>query len=269
MYSQLPPICHPAPAKVPLRTPEQAEPVTTPDLLRLYNTAKRTVVEAGYLSEITWQESVSFDQIHETDFLREHAWVVLSCGMRESVVGKRFQHVSRCFWNWQSASMITATAETCRRLALTAFNHELKIDAILFVAKLIANVGFSSFRRSLGEDPLGELERLPYIGQVTRYHLAKNLGMDVAKPDRHLSRIAKSLGFRSAQDLCTCIAEETGEAIRVVDLVLWRFATLSRNYLADLRAAGGYCANVNVPSVAIWSPINPSSVRRTPPGAVE
>ncbi len=209
-------------------------------LSKLFATAKRAVVEAGYLSEIAWQESVSFDFVTEPEFLREYAWVVLNCGMRESIVRKKFGKLSLCFWRWESASLITTTAETCRRLALGIFNHGPKIDAILSVSHLIANVGFGPFRHGFGENPLAALERLPYIGQVTKYHLAKNLGMEVAKPDRHLSRIAKAFGFQSPQDLCARISGETGVRIPVVDLVLWRFATLKKTYLTDLKTAAAY-----------------------------
>ncbi len=234
-----------SPRTVPPRIRAVTRPVpldvgSASGLSKLFTTARRAVVEAGYLPEIAWQESVSFDFVTEPEFLREYAWVVLNCGMRESVVRKRFGELSLCFWRWESASLITTTAETCRRLALGIFNHGPKIDAILSVAQLIANVGFGSFRHGFGKNPLGALERLPYIGQVTKYHLAKNLGMEVAKPDRHLSRIATALGFQSPQDLCARISRETGVSIPVVDLVLWRFATLKRAYMTELKTAAGY-----------------------------
>src|SRR5204862_28581 len=40
------------------------------------------------------------------------------------------------------------------------------------------------------------LTRCPYIGPVTCWHLAKNVGMDVVKPDRHLVRMAQASGAR-------------------------------------------------------------------------
>ena len=63
---------------------------------------------------------------------------------------------------------------------------------------------------------------------VTCWHLAKNLGFQVAKPDRHLIRISKKAGFATPNDLCAAVAEVTGEPINVVDLVLWRYAALNR-----------------------------------------
>jgi hypothetical protein len=56
--------------------------------------------------------------------------------------------------------------------------------------------------------------------------------LDVAKPDRHLLRVSKALGFKSPQALCSTISDFTGEKVAVVDLVIWRFATIEQDYLA-------------------------------------
>jgi DnaJ-domain-containing protein 1 len=87
----------------------------------------------------------------------------------------------------------------------------------------------------LSDAPLVALRTLPFIGPVTQFHLAKNIGLDVAKPDRHLVRIAQLFQFASVQDLCETIANQAGTRVAVVDLVFWRFATLNRRYLEALR----------------------------------
>jgi thermostable 8-oxoguanine DNA glycosylase len=69
---------------------------------------------------------------------------------------------------------------------------------------------------------------LPYIGSITAVHLAKNLGFNVAKPDRHLVRLSRQFGYICAADLCSDIAKDTGEQVKVIDLALWR-------YMADVR----------------------------------
>ena len=65
---------------------------------------------------------------------------------------------------------------------------------------------------------------MPFMGPATSYHLAKNLGFQVAKPDRHLNRISESNGFKNAHELCEAIASQTREPISVVDGVLWRLS---------------------------------------------
>jgi hypothetical protein len=55
------------------------------------------------------------------------------------------------------------------------------------------------------------------------------LGLNVAKNDRHLAKIAEHYGFSSAHTLCQAISDTTGEPTSVVDIVLWRFASLCVN----------------------------------------
>jgi hypothetical protein len=70
-------------------------------------------------------------------------------------------------------------------------------------------------------DKLAFLESLPWIGGITKYHLAKNFGADVAKPDVHLVRLAEREGC-TVQALCERLAGELGLRVAAVDTVLWR-----------------------------------------------
>ena len=74
------------------------------------------------------------------------------------------------------------------------------------------------------------LKTFDFIGDTTCYHLAKNIGLNFAKPDRHLLRISKIIGFDSPHALCKLISDYVADKIQVVDLVLWRYATLDSNY---------------------------------------
>ena len=62
------------------------------------------------------------------------------------------------------------------------------------------------------------------LGPITSHHLAKNLGLQAAKSDRHLQRIADALGFGGVTETCQVLSEYSGDPISVVDIVLWRFA---------------------------------------------
>ena len=81
------------------------------------------------------------------------------------------------------------------------------------------------------ENPIETLQTFSYIGPVTAYHLAKNIGLAVAKPDRHLKRIASLFGYHDVQILCSEISKITGDSIPIVDIVFWRFATIEKDYL--------------------------------------
>jgi hypothetical protein len=90
-------------------------------------------------------------------------------------------------------------------------------------AHRIESEGFEAFRVRIEGDTMSELEKFPYIGTVTKFHLAKNLGLDVAKPDRHLVRVANRFGYEDVQKMCRDIFDICGDKIAVADLVLWRF----------------------------------------------
>jgi hypothetical protein len=196
--------------------------------------ARTFVFEKGYLNEIRWQDSISLELLTENTFLQEYAWVVLNSGMREAVVRKKFPLVSHCFHSWESASKIADDADLCVRSALEFFRHEAKIRAVAVTAKLIAAEGFAKFKERVETSGLATLRELSYIGPITQYHLAKNIGMNVAKPDRHLVRIAHLFGYETVQEFCGDVAKQTCSKVAVVDVVFWRFATLRRDYLEVL-----------------------------------
>jgi hypothetical protein len=62
---------------------------------------------------------------------------------------------------------------------------------------------------------------LPWVGPITKYHLAKNFGGNFAKPDVHLQRLADAEGT-TPQELCERLGEATGYRASTIDLILWR-----------------------------------------------
>jgi hypothetical protein len=211
------------------------------DVAMAYLCARARLLRAGYAEELDWQESVVGQPLTEGRFLAETAWVILCAGMRESVIRGRFLEISRAFNRWQSAEWIVANQQSCRHAALSYFRHEGKIDAIISVASLVAELGIDYVSARLREDPWGFLTALPYIGEITARHLAKNIGLDTAKHDRHLVRIANSFGYGGAVDLmCEEVSKLTGHKVAVIDLVFWRFASTNSGYLEDLAVMASF-----------------------------
>lgn len=71
---------------------------------------------------------------------------------------------------------------------------------------------------------------LPWVGDDTKFQLAKNFGTQVCKPDVWLCRLAGlpdrprrklDLRFAACMALCRALSEATGDAIAVVDSMLW------------------------------------------------
>lgn len=201
-------------------------------LANFYMDVKQFVVSAGYASEIDWQEQQKIANINESD--SEGAWVILSSGMRETIIRQKFTNISKAFFEWESAEKIVGQKKRCIDSAFQYFKHLPKLKAIVNIARHIFENGFDKVIESIKHNGLDYITRFPYMGPATSCHFAKNLGLPLAKPDRHLLRITQKMGYSSPQELCNTIAEQTGDKISVVDLVLWRFATLVPNYLESV-----------------------------------
>lgn len=196
-----------------------------------YLTAKNFLINVGFDEEIKWQNDLSFSRIEETDLLRESAWVILSSGMRETVIRMKFPSISKAFFDWSSAKLIITQPNRCEMRAIKIFNHSGKIKAILKFAEVLNGMGYYDFKAKLKNEGVSFIQTLPYMGPATSYHFAKNIGLNEVKPDRHLSRVAQSAGYENPRLLCEDISRATGDKISVVDLVIWRFATVTPNYI--------------------------------------
>lgn len=172
-----------------------------------YIAVRMMLVELGYLFEYEWAQSVKAPATAE-DFAREYTWVVLNSGMRNTVAQRIFDRV----WPLLQAGKPIGTA----------FNHVGKRGAIELVYQGRDHY-FARFRAA--GDIVEFCHGLPWIGHITKYHLAKNLGADVAKPDRWLIRLATASG-ETVDELCRRIARATGDRVASVDVVLWRACAL-------------------------------------------
>jgi len=207
-------------------------PLRADQLAEAYIDAKEYVISAGFGDEIDWQEDVALEETTESMFLREAAWVILSSGFRESVVRLVFPEVSAAFLNWKDAKQIAEEINKSRTVALQAFANRRKIDAIASIVLKVAAEGIDEIRKQIHCRGVDFIRELPFMGPITALHLAKNLGVPIAKPDRHLVRITKATGYSSAYELCTAISKFIDESVAVVDLVIWRFATLRPDYVS-------------------------------------
>jgi hypothetical protein len=184
-----------------------------------FNLAREAVCAAGYEADIEWSEGV-LPPDEPGSFAREAIFVICNSGMRFTVAKGIYDRVMDAIGNGQSAS--------------TAFGHKGKASAIDHIWQ---NRGRLFREYQLAQDKLAYLEGLPWIGGITKYHLAKNFGADVAKPDVHLQRLADAEGC-SAQELCDRLAKETGLRAATVDVVLWRACAIGALNSRAIASAG-------------------------------
>jgi len=141
---------------------------------------------------------------HAVDFAQEAIFVICNSGMKNTVARGIYNRVRAALLNGHSSA--------------TVFGHKGKCAAIDDIwkhrRKWLADY-------TAAADKVEFCQSMPWIGGITKYHLAKNFGAQVAKPDVHLERLA--LHERTtAQALCERLAKETGHKVPAVDTVLWR-----------------------------------------------
>lgn len=172
-----------------------------------YIELKSRLIKMGYAHEIDWAETIKPCDNSET-FAFEAIWVICNSGMKNQIAQQIY------------TSILTAISTS--QPIEEVFNHQGKVKAIKFIMDRRDSL-FDSYLNA--QDKTEFLQTLPYIGKITKYHLAKNLGLDCCKPDRHLVRIANENNLTPVE-LCQQLCIKTGDRVGTVDLVLWRAANL-------------------------------------------
>lgn len=172
-----------------------------------YQEIRSAIVAAGYADEIDWAEGVK-PPANAENFAAEAIWVILCGGMKEQIARKIQEKVWSAIRDGRSVRSV--------------FGHDGKAAAIETIWRDRGRL-FQSFE--LANDKVEFCARLPWIGKITKWHLAKNYGVDCAKPDIHLTRLAAYYGTTAAS-LCSKLAEASGDRVATVDLVIWRACNL-------------------------------------------
>lgn len=177
-----------------------------------FDELKQKIIDAGYGEEIVWSESLK-PCADPHSFFCEYMWVVLSSGMKNQIARMIEARILAALDKGQPVSSV--------------FGHKGKARAIEYAREHKDELFtiWQGLQKESDHFKLTWLGSLPWVGEITKYHLAKNLGMDIAKPDRHLTRIAAGYGT-SAEGLCRKLADQTGLRSATVDLVIWRAANL-------------------------------------------
>lgn len=183
------------------------------DIETFYFNAKHYCENNGFEHELQWCRDIKFSDIDAMEFLISFAWVVINSGMKNQVAVKIYE-------KW------------CKEGNKT-INHEGKRKAIEFVEKHRYEI-LAELRKA--DDKLAVLKDLAWIGDITKYHLARNIGLDYAKPDRHLIRLVEIYGFNDVQAMCEYLAQLDNERIGVIDVVLWRYCNMTGNYISENRS---------------------------------
>lgn len=189
--------------------------------IRMFEIAK-AYCEKNYADELEWANSISpdtFRNLKSKRFLSEYCWVVYASGFKVSTVESIFPSLRTAFKDFELSALGKMKSI---KPVLAVFNNERKASSFLEGSKMIANEGFSSFKERLQQEGIDMLEQLPGIGPITKFHLAKNIGLaDAAKPDIWLVRAADACSS-TVDGLVNFLSEKYSMSRHAVDVILWR-----------------------------------------------
>lgn len=178
--------------------------------------------EKNHPDELIWAKGIgpeTFKNLKAQQFLAEYCWVVYASGFKVSTVKSIFPNLKKAFKDFELETL--ARMKSIKE-ALSVFNNERKASCFLNGSKMIADEGFSVFKKRLKNEGIDMLELLPGIGPITKFHLAKNIGfVDEAKPDIWLVRAAEVCDS-TVEELVAFLSEKYKLSRNTVDVILWR-----------------------------------------------
>jgi hypothetical protein len=176
--------------------------------------------------------STKFDDVSPEFFFREYVWVVKVSGFNAKIISRIFPRLLVCYQ--PLFDMIVGKVDALNSIdiginAMNVFNNKRKTKAVIDTAFVlrdgIRKYGWEKYRDSELNTP-EKLEKLPFIGGITKFHLARNCGLlHYVKPDLHLVRMSKVWGFISPIELCKAIQQRYDMPLGLIDLVLFYSAS--------------------------------------------
>lgn len=202
----------------------------TNDYNCLWNSAIKFVKDKGYGDDLNLN---FFPPKTKDEFLAEYAWVVFASGFKVKILEMKWQEIKKEFLNFKVNDIVKNIEKNSSYFhkKVMPINNKKKIEAIIKTAMIVEKEGHKKFL------DIEKMTELPFISNITKFHLARNLGLDVVKPDIWMIRLAERIGFPSTADGVKNMAEDfhsaTGVKIGKIDLVLWR--ACEQGWLETLR----------------------------------
>ena len=189
---------------------------------QLFERARR-YCEANRPDDLVWAANINADTFRTLEsryFLNEYCYVVYASGFRAARVEALFPQLRRVYkeFDLEALSRMRSIVP-----AVGVFKNERKARAFLTGARQVAAEGFPAYKRRLGREGVDMLEELPGVGPITKFHLAKNIGLvDEAKPDLWLVRFA-GVCEATVPELVGYLSEKYRLPRLTVDVILWRY----------------------------------------------
>jgi 3-methyladenine DNA glycosylase Tag len=210
---------------------------------------------------LQYYDALNPTRITNKEILAEVSWVVYSSGFRHDVVKKYWHAISQAFHGFEIAEVASLCEDVegqARRICLECgFNNMRKAMWCIQNARRIIELdsekgtwgGLTGYLRELSKKdtydlihlgPCLVLElRFKGIGNTTIFHLMKNLGIDVFKPDIHVRRTLAKLGLIHEEnaptlDICRAmllLSQASQMRIIALDTLLFEYGRITGDTL--------------------------------------
>ncbi|MCL0059925.1 hypothetical protein M1O20_05555 [Dehalococcoidia bacterium] len=179
-----------------------------------FTAARKYLEEIGY--DTKWVYEVSPESISPKYFFEQYIWVVYACNFQVKILEQLEGDLYRAYGDYETFD------ETRRVAVLGVINNIRKWNAVYNTAIKLQYLGWHDFKKTYLTG-IDSMTALKFIGPVTKFHLARNLGFDKCKPDRHMCRLKESFGYNSVDEMCRYLAKRYGLQVKEIDLILWKY----------------------------------------------
>lgn len=190
-------------------------------------------VKEHYQEEFDHIANTKFSDITAETFFKEIIWVIYVSGFNAKIISQIYPKLLEVYNSLFEVAGGKTDAVNTLDIAVASmevFANKCKVKAVIDAAFMmndgIKKFGWEKYKNEYLNEP-DKLKVFPFIGNITKNHLARNIGLlDFIKADLHLNRAAKHWKFENPIKMCEKIQEKFNFPLGLIDLVLfYSFAT--------------------------------------------
>ncbi len=194
---------------------------------------EKYLIETGHDADkdsfaIIKQKLQTAPKLNSENFALEVIYVILASGFNQQTAKRKFFEIT---------NLLKQKNDVLLPDLLKIFNNQNKMKSILKIWNNKEIYCSDFYKLKTDNEKLNFLETLPYIGKITKNHLARNLGMNMVKYDVWIKRLGAAL-YGNGKDFdenilsddvkiaCDTMFDEisktTGLKKGYIDVVLWK-----------------------------------------------
>lgn len=210
---------------------------------------------------INLYDGLSLENISDSDIFSELCWVIYTSGFKYDIIKKYWPTIreSYCFFDVNKVASFLSDIEYFSKkiCEISGFNNLKKANWCIQNAKRIIELndenenysGLKGYLINLSmKKPVEIIEQVPIIvdylqfkgiGQINIFHLLKNVGIKIFKPDIHVRRLLYNIGLindnnKSLRDIYNAmqyLSYCTGLDIIVLDTILFNYGRFAGDFI--------------------------------------